>query len=92
MSEPNMHDPATVGVLATVVTAGLAWLGQRLVGKAAIQEAINRSFHELMEQLRAELRVALNERDVARATVDELRATIAVLEARTARCRITPRC
>jgi ribosomal protein L29 len=91
MAEPSLHDPATVSIATALATAGLAWLGQRLVGKAAIQEAINESFHELMGQLRQELREALRERDQARtvvaerdAKIEELRRTIAVLQARIA--------
>lgn len=88
----NLHDPATASTVTAVTVAALAWLGQRLVGKAAIQEAINKGFHELLEQLRQELRVALTERDAARGTVEELRATIGVLEARLRTLQAAPRC
>lgn len=92
-------NPAATGLAGALGTAALAWLGQRLVGKAAIQEAINASFHELMDQLRRELRVALKERDEARAKaaecearIEELTATISALEVRVAACRALPHC
>lgn len=94
-----LTNPAASGLAGALGTAALAWLGQRLVGKAAIQEAINKSFHELMDQLRQELRVAIRERDEARrhlaeaeARVEELTATISALEVRIASCTVLPRC
>jgi BMFP domain-containing protein YqiC len=77
-----LHDPASAGVLSAAATAALAWLGNRLVGKAAIQTAINASFKDLMDQLRQELRVALRERDTARDEVEALKKVIDALEAR----------
>lgn len=77
-----LHDPASAGLLGVVATAALAWLGNRLVGKAAIQTAINASFKDLMDQLRQELRVALRERDTARDEVEALKKVIDALEAR----------
>lgn len=85
------QNPAATGFAGVLGTAVLAWLGQRLVGKAAIQTAINASFKEVMDQLRQELRVAIQERDAARAQaaerqaqIEELRATISALELRVA--------
>jgi hypothetical protein len=69
-------DPAVIGVGSALGTAFLAWLGNRLVGKAAIQTAINSSFKELMDQLRQELKETAAERDAARADNLHLQAEI----------------
>ncbi|QNH91689.1 hypothetical protein SR18_gp038c [Caulobacter phage SR18] len=88
MSDNPLQDPVLTGLAGVLGTGFLAWLGQRLVGKAAIQTAVNQGFKELMEQMRQELKVALRERDDARAecdthqaTIEELRRTIAALRA-----------
>lgn len=88
-----LHNPTVTGALGVLGTALLGWLGQRMVGKAAIQEAINASFREVMDQLRRELKVALKERDEARAKnteheahIEELQRTISVLEQRVYAC------
>lgn len=75
-----LHDPVTVGIGSAVITGGLAWLGQRLVGKAAIQEAVNEGFRDLIGSLRQELRVAYRERDHARSENTELKLKIEELE------------
>jgi hypothetical protein len=69
-------DPATAAIGSSIGTAFLAWLGNRLVGKAAIQTAINASFKELMDQMRQELKDALTERDEARGENAHLKAEI----------------
>jgi predicted aminopeptidase len=103
VAEP-FNDPAVTGLAGVIGTAALAWLGQRLVGKAAIQSAValtyekqTATFKELLDQLRQELRVALNERDEARqqaseraAQIEELRRTISALELRIAQA-VLPR-
>ena len=67
-------DAPTAAAASSVGTAFLVWLGNRLVGKAAIQTAINASFKELMDQMRKELKDALSERDDARSQVMSLEA------------------
>lgn len=73
-------DATTVGVLASLAGAVLAWLGARLVGKAALENALTATAKELLEQLRTELRMALRERDTARADNVELRSRIEEME------------
>lgn len=89
MAADFMHDPVAAGTATGLGVAVLAWLGNRMLGKAAIQAAINASFHEIMDQLRVELRVALQERDkergknlVLQVKIEELQRTIAALELR----------
>lgn len=86
-----LRDPAATGVAGVLGTALLGWLGQRLVGRAALEQAMRDTFKELLSQLRQELKVALTERDKARdenvelqATIEELRTTISALELRVA--------
>jgi hypothetical protein len=52
-------DPGAAALGGAIVTAGLAWLGNRMLGKAAIQAAVNAGFKELMDQMRLELKAAL---------------------------------
>jgi hypothetical protein len=87
-------DPALVGFGSAMATAVLAWLGNRLVGKAAIQTAVNQTFHEqtaifkeLLDQLRQELKdtdAALNteraENMLLRAEIRQKDAIIAGFE------------
>jgi hypothetical protein len=75
-----LHDPASAGLLGAVTAAALAWLGQRVIGKAALENALTATAKELLDQLRQELRVALRERDAARAESDDLRAHVAELQ------------
>lgn len=57
MADGGIQLDATTGALAgSIGTALLAWLGNRLVGKAAIQTAINAAFKESMDQMRLDLR------------------------------------
>lgn len=74
-------DTVMVGVASSLVTAVLAWLGNRLVGKAAIQTAVTGAFKEVMDQMRQELRIALRERDEARHRQLELEGEIRQLKA-----------
>lgn len=86
-------DAPTAAAASSIGTALLVWLGNRLVGKAAIQTAINASFKELMDQMRTELREALHERDEARGQVLSLEAEIRQKDAIIAgfeRTRIAP--
>lgn len=91
MSDNPFQDPVMTGLAGVLGTGFLAWLGQRLVGKAAIQTAVNQGFKDLMDQMRQELKAAIGERDEARrecaaheATIEELRRTIHALEAQAA--------
>lgn len=84
-----VHDPASAGLLGAAITAALAWLGQRVIGKAALETALTATAKELLDQLRTELKVALRERDAARAEsadlrthIEELEKTISALELR----------
>lgn len=83
-----LSDPARAGVVGAGLTAFLAWAGNRLVGKAAIQTAVNAAFKENMEQMRTELRAAISarnqaeeERDAAKVRVRELTLKIEELQA-----------
>jgi hypothetical protein len=74
MADGGLHlDPVAVGIGSSLGTALLAWLGQRLVGKAAIQTAVSQTyasqtaiFKELLDQLRIELKEAAAELHTAR--------------------------
>lgn len=66
-------DPSQTGFLAAAATAiGAAlgafglWLANRLLGKAAIQAALNASFKEFTDQLQEERTVLLAERTAER--------------------------
>lgn len=72
MSEDLFQNPALTGLAGVIGTGALAWLGNRLVGKAAIQTAINASFHEVMDQMRTELKAALRQRDALELEIDRL--------------------
>jgi len=72
------QNPAITGLAGVLGTGALAWLGNRLVGKAAIQTAINVSFHEVMDQMRLELKAALNQRDTLKLKILELETHIEV--------------
>lgn len=68
MSDPPMPPVSDVagpvmGALATVIGGALLWLAQRLLGKAAVQQAINAGFVDLMEQNRLELKASREARD-----------------------------
>jgi hypothetical protein len=76
VADGSFHaDPVVVGFGSALSTAFLAWLGTRLVGKAAIQSAVNQTFHEqtaifkeLLDQVRIELKesiLALRDSDQA---------------------------
>lgn len=71
-----------ITVAGVIVTAILTWLGTRLVGKAALENAVTATIKEVLEQLRTELRVALKERDTARQERDDARAVAKVQEER----------
>lgn len=84
-----LANPTATGGMGVIATAVLGWLGTRLLGKPAIETAIRETFKELLDQLRHELRMAIRERDEARAesaerqaTIEELRHTISALELR----------
>lgn len=72
MSDDLLSNPALTGLAGAIGTGALAWLGNRLVGKAAIQTAINASFHEVMDQMRTELKAALRQRDLLEAEITRL--------------------
>lgn len=67
MADTN-HTPPEIlapvlGAVATAVGAALIWLAQRLLGKAAVQQAVNAGFMALMEQTREELKASREQRD-----------------------------
>ena len=84
MADGGLHIDAATGALAGgVTTAFLAWLGQRLVGRAAIQTAVAVTFEkqtaiwkDLVDQLRQELRETSAEREEARSEAASLRAEL----------------
>jgi len=82
MSDDLFANPALTGLAGVLGTGALAWLGNRLVGKAAIQTAINASFHEVMNQMRTELKAALNQRDTLEAEIERLEEHMASEAAR----------
>ena len=84
MADGNFSiDAPTAAIASAAVTSFLAWLGNRLVGHAAIRTAVSVEFKEqivgfkeLLEQYRQALKVALAERDEARAEALTLAAEI----------------
>lgn len=71
---------ALIGGGATALAAFLVWLAQRLVGKAALQTALNDGFGKFMaaytaenDALKAELRASRQDREVLKLTLDRER-------------------
>ena len=94
-------DAPTAAIASAAVTGFLAWLGNRLVGRAAIRTAVAvefkeqiAGFKELLEQYRQALKLAVTERDEARAEALSLAAEIRQKDAIIAgfeRTQIAPR-
>jgi hypothetical protein len=76
-------DAPTAALWSSAVTAVLAWLGNRLVGQAAIKTAVATTFEKqiagydsLLDQYKSALHEALGQRDEARAEALTLHAEI----------------
>lgn len=59
-----------LGAIGGICAAALVWLGQRMIGKAAFQTALNDGFAKFTQELQEELQASRTERAALRVTLE----------------------